>query len=200
MALAPTHLCFPVLRQNNGEQRLVAHENAIPEVYDLFVKVRKLVKAFMKKLGKEANLRELEMVQRRIGDNVLVPLLDSSSEWSSSFVMLQRIYRMKPALTELAATRAQMLPRGSFLTETEWLLVHQVIGCLRPFKEATDMAQRTELMGSMVLPIAYTLEHQLRQTIPIRVPAGDREGRHSMPMEAWTQGLECLVPHLVLQA
>lgn len=184
MALAPCHLNFPVQRQQNGESRLVPHENAVAEVYDLLGKCRRLVKQFMRKYGKDTNARELETAQRRLNLNVLICPLDSSSEWSSTYTMLNRLCRMKPGLVEVAATRGGQFPRNCFLTEAEWLVVNQLVGVLRPFKEATDFAQKSCLMGSMVLPIAFTLEHQLRASTAVRCPAGDRGHQHTVPVTA----------------
>ena len=105
MALALCHLNLPVQTQQNGESRLVPHENAVPEVYDLLGKCRRLVKQFMRKYGKDTNARALETAQRRLNLNVLICPIDSSSkgsqpaqcstvsaEWSQALCLLSLTY------------------------------------------------------------------------------------------------------------
>ena len=193
-AAAPVHLNFPVRRQTRGVVRREPHENCVRAVYDLLEKTRQLTKQLLRKYGKDQQARELEQIQRRLNLRVLLPLLDSSSEWSSTFEMCSRHIALKQAMLELAATRAHLFPDRTFLNDSEYVLMGQVVGILRPFAEANLCAQTTALTGSLILPLAYTLEFQLLEETPVRVPAGDVENKHVVPLSALRP---CWQVHLV---
>lgn len=184
LALAPVHLNFPVRRQSDGVARLQPHEHAIPQVFNVLEKARSLCKLLLRKYGRDAAARELECVQRRLNQKVLLPKLDNSSEWSSTFAMVDRFVQLQPALVELAATQAHLFPRQSFFTGNEYESLREIAGCLRPFMLATNTVQTAALSGSVVLPLVDTLAHQLQPEIPVRVSAGDVDHKLMMEVQA----------------
>lgn len=182
LALAPSHLNFPCERTIEGHKRMQMHERAVPAAYELMQKARAFCRLFDRRHGHERPSRELEAVALKLGRKVLAPQLDSSAEWSSTFAMLDRLHAMKYEIADLAAQATHRYPDNTFFSEQEWLLMRDIVGVLRPFKEVTSMIQASALLGSVVLPVAFTLECEMACDTPTRVAAGDADHIATMPL------------------
>ena len=179
IALAAAHLNFHVLRQN----RLVMHERAIPEIFQLLEKCRTLAKLFLRRCGNEANAGVLEATMQRLSEPVLVTILDKPSKWSSTYLMLSRHLRIKRSMMDVSVQIGHRMPHGTFLGEPEYLLLRDITGVLRPLKEATNMIQTDEVIGSSYLPILHTLLMEMKEEAPVHVRAGDASHKELMPLD-----------------
>ena len=77
------------------------HENAVPEVVTHTESLR--AKAKLCKFNEKAKLA-LQRVQRRLSDRMIMPILDSSAKWDSTFNALERDYDMRRTLEDMAAS------------------------------------------------------------------------------------------------
>ena len=97
-------------------------------------------------------------------------------------MFLERLYRQRRCLKEVAATSGHLFADGTFLTEMEYLLVRDVVGVLRPLVQATNLLQSDGFMGSSYLPIMHTLKHELSVEVPVQVAAGGENPKQTMPV------------------
>ena len=92
------------------------HERAQPAIFALAQKARQLTKHFD--------------TQRRIGQPVLVVLMDSSTKWFSTFAMLEKHHRIRRPMLEVVVAHGHRFPPNTFYTDIEYTLMKDVIGIL----------------------------------------------------------------------
>ena len=154
-----------------------------PEVFQLLENCRTLAKLFLRRYGNEANAGVLEATMQPLSEPVLVTILDQPSKWSSTCLMLARHLRIKRSVMDVSVQIGHRMPHGTFFGEPEYLLLRDITGVLRPLKEATNMIQTDEVIGSSYLPILHTLVMEMKEEAPVHVRAGDASHKELMPLD-----------------
>ena len=173
---------FAVPRQKAAKPSSSAGDARACRTRVFLEKARRLVKQFQKKYGKDVQAGALESASKRLGEKPLQLLMDSSSKWSSTFVFLERLCRLKRTMQEVAASSGHLFATGTFLTELEYLTIRDVVGVLRPLVNATNLMQSDGFMGSSYLPVMHTLKRELSSEIRVQVSAGGMDWKQTMPL------------------
>ena len=96
--------------------------------------------------------------------------------------MLERAFRIRRSLIEFSVIHGHQFSAGVFLTEGEFAHVRDVVGVLRPLKQATWVMERGAFMGSSYLSVRHTLGEEVVDHTPIKVSTGSvSQPRATMP-------------------
>jgi hypothetical protein len=133
------------------------------EVGSLIKKCRKLNQAMSQSTKgcdklKNAQKAECEGEQRE----PLLLVKDVETRWNSTFLMMQRILRLKSVLVTLGINNDAFFEPHAF-TRQEWELMHQVCTVLAPFFRTTELMSANKISISQVVVIILGLRSTLLQ-------------------------------------
>ena len=103
-------------------------------------------------------MRNQQFIQMGLSEaNCLnLPHSDTETRWNSSYYMVEKIIKLKPALVSTLATDAGKDLKIEFLAK-DWELMSQIKKLLAPFEKATKMLQYRDASISCFIPIIKTI-------------------------------------------
>jgi hypothetical protein len=127
----------------------------LEEVHDLdtMKKARRLVEHFSKSTQQlEKLLKQQKNMDTYHGKQAVGMVVDVVTRWWSTYSMCERLIYLQPALAAMAVDNK--LPDSILLNETDWKILRQVHGLLKPFKNAQKLLEGDKYVTPSLLPIA----------------------------------------------
>ncbi|CAH0560586.1 unnamed protein product [Brassicogethes aeneus] len=114
------------------------HHEVIPRYYDLFQKVRKVVKLF-KRSPTKYDMYLQKYVKEETGKELSL-ILDCRTRWNSLLAMIERFYKLKVCIDKA------LIDIGSEtkFTDLEWSSIKDLVDSLQPFKLAVEVLCRRD--------------------------------------------------------
>ncbi|KAJ8933315.1 hypothetical protein NQ318_017871 [Aromia moschata] len=137
------------------------------ELIALLKKCRSLVGHFKHSVHGTNKLKE---VQQQLNMPVLKVIQDVPTRWNSCYIMLQRLFDIKDALsvtvTNLSATIA-------FLGSDDWILLKECLAILKPAFDLTNIFSAEKYVTmSMIIPLIRGLQVTLKN-VSVQTPTGE---------------------------
>ena len=90
-----------------------------------------------------------------------LPHSDTDTRWNSSYYMVERFLKVKPAVASTLASKFGKDANVEFLSK-DWHLMEQIQNLLAPFEKATRMLQLKDSNISCFVPIVTTIINELK--------------------------------------
>jgi hypothetical protein len=109
------------------------------------------------------------------GVKYLVPTIDVSTRWNSTYDMLGRALEIKDVMSDTIYQHKDQSLINLLLDENDWHHVKQLIQVLQPLKEATLLASESgeSLMVTNMLPIYHLCTEMLQESLSKFKPSDD---------------------------
>lgn len=119
----------------------------------VILKCKKISTHFNHSVIAQKNLQE---IQRRLGQPNLKVIQDCTTRWNSTYYMLERFLKIKDSVC-LYINDSNIEP----ILADEWKIMENLISLLGSFEEATRELSSSEVLISTVIPIIEMLEKRL---------------------------------------
>jgi hypothetical protein len=123
-----------------------------------------------RKIRKSPKLRRLmENICQQKNVKYLVPIIDVSTRWNSTYDMLVRAHELKEVISDTFYQHKNKELFTLVLSDDEWNCVEQLIQVLSPLKEATLLASKKgeSLMVTNMIPIYDYCTEMLKESLKI---------------------------------
>ena len=103
-------------------------------------------------------LKKQELIQINIGESdfLNLPHSDTATRWNSSYYLVERVLKLKPALVSVLASKVGQRSEIEF-QNSDWELMEKIQRCLSNFESATKTLQYKDASISVYIPVVFTI-------------------------------------------